>query len=98
MAKKIEGSLQTGACKLVLRGDELEGDYRVFKACPGEKPKDLTGEGPYDLALLDFADQVLRHVLDETPSPAVRNQAAGARKAIRDFAGVEESEEEFDLD
>lgn len=90
MAKKTEGSLQTGSCKLVLRGDELVGDYRVLRVCPGEKPKDLVGEGPYDMALLDFADQVLKHVMDETPSPGVRNQAVNARKAIRTFAGHEQ--------
>ena len=90
MAKKNEASLQTGSCKLVLRGDELVGDYRVLRLCPGEKPKDLTGEGPYDMALLDFADQVLRHVTSETPSPGVRNQAINARKAIRSHAGNEE--------
>ena len=93
MAKKTEGSLQTGSCKLVLRGDELNGDYRVLRMCPGQKPVDLAGEGPYDMALLDFADQVLAHVLEETPSPGVRNQAANARKAIRSFAGVESDDE-----
>lgn len=90
MAKiKIEGSMKlSDGCriKVLNRFDE---DFPVVKDCPGKPRQVIDREGPFDLALIDFADQILAAALDETPSPAVRNQAKRARKAIRDFAGVE---------
>lgn len=87
---KVIGKLSLGnGCSVKLREKSVggESDFSVVRECAGRKRKVYASEGPYDMALLDFADAVLEATSELTPSGGVRNQAKGARKAIRKYAG-----------